>query len=92
MTDSHLHLERSWLDRLIHRHVKIYSAEDMAAADAARDQWRNRCLDRQAAIDRAMAALEGSQYVGGPTEREAYQTAVHALGPFRTEHKGQNAR
>lgn len=43
---------------------------------------------RQEAIDRALSALEGSAYVGGPSEREAWQTTLEALGPFRTEHVG----
>lgn len=41
------------------------------------------------AIDAAYAALSGSQYVGGPTEREAFRTAMEKLQPFVTEHRGQ---
>ena len=47
--------------------------------------------DLQAAIDKAMSALYGSQYVGGPSEREAWQTVVEAIGPFETQHVGQDA-
>lgn len=46
----------------------------------------------QAAVDRAHSALIGSQYVDGPTEREAYRTAVEALGEVATQHRGQEAR
>lgn len=43
----------------------------------------------QAAVDTAHAAMHGSEYVGGPSEREAWQTAMRALGEVVTEHKGQ---
>lgn len=43
----------------------------------------------QAAVDTAWTALNGSAYVGGPTEREAFRIALHELGPHVTQHKGQ---
>jgi hypothetical protein len=46
--------------------------------------------ERQAAIDSAMLAMRGSEYVGGPTEREAWRAALTALGPYETQHQGQD--
>jgi hypothetical protein len=43
----------------------------------------------QQAVDRAHAAMVGSQHVGGPTQREAWQTAVQELGAVVTQHVGQ---
>jgi hypothetical protein len=44
----------------------------------------------QAAIDTAQSALMGSQYVGGPSEREAWRIATEALRSVATEHRGQD--
>jgi hypothetical protein len=43
----------------------------------------------QRAVDAAYAAMRGSEYVGGPTERDAWRTAVVALGEVATQHHGQ---
>jgi hypothetical protein len=45
--------------------------------------------ERQAAIDRALALMRDSEYVGGPTEREARRGVLAALGPFETSRTGQ---
>ena len=77
---------------------KLYTADDMAESDAARDQllesamhWRRLAEERQHAIDMALSFLHGSQYVGGPSEKEAWDHVWELLGPLRTEHKGQGA-
>lgn len=44
----------------------------------------------QGAVDRAQGALTSSAYVGGPSEREAWQTATLALGEVATQHQGAN--
>lgn len=44
--------------------------------------------ERQEGIDKALSALHSSAYVGGPTEREAWQTVLRELGPFGTQHQG----
>jgi hypothetical protein len=46
----------------------------------------------QGAINTAYVALRASAYVGGPSEREAWRTAVDALGEVATQHKGQDAQ
>lgn len=55
-----------------------------------------RYLDRiaalQRAVDTACNALEASAYVGGPTEREAWQSALAALQEVKTQHKGTEAK
>jgi hypothetical protein len=43
----------------------------------------------QAAVDKAYGAMNSSAYVGGPSEREAWQTALTALGEVVTQHTGQ---
>lgn len=50
---------------------------------------RNREL--QAAVDRAHGAIQGTAYVGGPSEAEAYHIVVGALGPLATQHTGVEA-
>lgn len=45
----------------------------------------------QAAIDEAHNAMNASAYVGGPSEREAWQTAMRALGSVVTQHIGTTA-
>lgn len=49
----------------------------------------DRADELQAAVDRAHAAMVGSQYVGGPTERDAWRTALGALERVVTQHLGQ---
>jgi hypothetical protein len=44
----------------------------------------------QAAIDKAYSALSSSQYVGGPTEREAWRIVTEALYPFVTQYQAAN--
>lgn len=44
----------------------------------------------QEAVDRAHSALTSSAYVGGPSEREAWQTALQALGEVATQHQGES--
>ena len=44
----------------------------------------------QEAVDRAYGLLNSSAYVGGPSEREAWQGAMEALGPIATQHVGQD--
>lgn len=44
----------------------------------------------QGAVDRAHAAMYGSQYVGGPTEREAWQTAYNALSEVVTQQQSES--
>lgn len=39
------------------------------------------------AINRALSAMHGSEYVGGPTECEAWRIVLRELEPFRTDHK-----
>lgn len=48
-----------------------------------------RNAELQAAVDRAYSLMNGSAYVGGPSEREAWQGAMATLGAVVTEHKGQ---
>jgi hypothetical protein len=43
----------------------------------------------QAAVDKAYGAMNSSAYVGGPSEREAWQTALAALGEVVTQHTAQ---
>jgi hypothetical protein len=45
----------------------------------------------QAAIDEAHGVMNASSYVGGPSEREAWQTAMRALGSVVTQHTGTTA-
>jgi Asp-tRNA(Asn)/Glu-tRNA(Gln) amidotransferase A subunit family amidase len=47
--------------------------------------------DLQSAVDRAYTALMSSAYVGGPSHREAWQTALDALWPVVTQQQGQEA-
>lgn len=82
--------------RLFRWRPKLYTAADMEEADAARDQllqsamhWRALAEERQHAIDMALSFLHGSQYVGGPSEKEAWDRVWELLGPFQTEQKGQ---
>lgn len=46
----------------------------------------------QAAIDEAYGAMNASAYVGGPSQREAWQTATMALGSVVTvdAHNGES--
>jgi hypothetical protein len=50
-----------------------------------------RLRELQAGIDKAYGALSSSQYVGGPSQREAWRIAAEALGPLATEHTAQGA-
>lgn len=43
----------------------------------------------QAAVDTAASAMRGSEYVGGPTVRDAWRTAYAALCEVETQHVGQ---
>lgn len=56
---------------------------DRALAAALADVERLR-----KAVGRAHQALISSQYVGGPSEREAWQIASEALGAVATQHQG----
>jgi len=44
--------------------------------------------ERQDVIDRAHAAMHGSEYVGGPSQDEAWRTAYSELSKVVTEHQG----
>ena len=62
---------------------------DLAAALEAVTAERDRL---QKAVDRAHGALDSSAHVGGPSEREAWRTAVEALGALVTQHQAQGER
>lgn len=51
---------------------------------------RGRIARLQRAVDRAHGALTTSAYVGGPNEREAWQTALRALSEVATQHQGKS--
>lgn len=46
----------------------------------------------QEAVDRAVGVMRESEYVGGPTEREAWKETMRVLGPLATVHKGQPSK
>jgi hypothetical protein len=52
------------------------------------EKHRERADTLQAAVDLAHSTLRGTQYVGGPTEREAYRIIDEALGSVATQHIG----
>lgn len=54
-------------------------------------QAHGRAERLQEAIDKAYAHMNASQYVGGPSERDAWRTAFEALGSVVTQHTGQGA-
>lgn len=63
------------------------SNRDGALAEIGR---LNREVDRlQRAVDKAHGALDASAYVGGPSQREAWQQAMAALGEVVTEHQAE---
>ena len=54
--------------------------QELAEAwDAGRSAERARLAEARAAIDRAVGALRGASYVGGPTEAEAFQPGFAAV-------------
>jgi hypothetical protein len=59
--------------------------DDYHRAQAAKTAVRAAAL--QVAVDRAYAALTESQYVGGPSEREAWRIATTELGAVVTEYR-----
>jgi hypothetical protein len=58
----------------------------------AESEERTRERELQEAVDRAYGALNGSAYVGGPSEREAFRTALDALGAVVTQEQGAEER
>lgn len=67
-----------------HRAEIFWKAAQYDEAIADRDR-------RQEAIDTALSALHSAAYVGGPTEREAWQAALQALEPFQTHRQCEAA-
>lgn len=62
----------------------------------SRDRYKQGCEAKerevavlQSAIDKAHSVFVGSQYVGGPTEREAWIIVSEILGALATEHQGE---
>lgn len=71
----------TWVE-VIDPEVSVLLALDFAADEARVERLQH-------AVDAAYAAMDGP-YVGGPPEREAWQTAMRELGDVVTQHVGQN--
>lgn len=65
---------------------------DREQITGSRDHWRALAEERQAAIDEALSWMRGSEYVGGPSERDAWQAALRVLGPLETQHIGVESK
>lgn len=72
------------------RNLLAALAGRLASARSERDEAQAEVERLQAAVDTAHGAWTNSQYVGGPTEREAYQIAMDALGAVVTQHTADN--
>lgn len=55
-----------------------------------RAELEARVVELQGAVDRAHSAMRSSEYVGGPSERDAWRTAVSELGAVATQHQGMD--
>ena len=76
-TDERIAILRRRVDAALARHD-----------DAVRHPHQD--VGRQAAIDRAVGVMRDSEYVGGPSQRDAWREAFAVLAPFATEHKAAN--
>jgi len=82
-----------WAQRfgaLSHARVAALKALGGEVRVSGRAELEARLVELQGAVDRAHSVMHSSEYVGGPSERDAWQEAMSELGAVATQHQGEN--